>query len=526
MGATETVNPQVKSRPGRGDAARFGQVDRDRVLSALAVVLPSLFAVALCLYDLSTRSLWLDEAATVAIVSQHGAAFGAALAHDGGNMLGYYALLHVLTGWFGTGAFVIRFPSVIFAGATVAATGTLALRLFGRRAAVWAGVLSALSLSLVYWGQDARGYAPMVALAAASFLSFVALLEPDAGRRSWIAYVVVSTAAVYCGLEAVLVIPAQLVVLAWRRERWRPVVSATVVVILCCIPLAILAAGRGSAQLFWVPPPSLRVLHQVVQALASSGLQPSFYTSTGTALLILTLVLLAAGVVRAARLALSGGTRATWGALLTISWLLVPATLAAVESAVGQSIFQPRYLIVSLPAVSLLLAWTLADRRLPRRLTLAVAVALIVLRALQLVPAYGVSSENWRGATSFVVGHSRPSDCIAFYPLDNRQAFRYYLSAPATAPRPILPSLPWAQVRPFVEDYASLSPPAVTRLPDSCGRVWVVASHEGRAGGPPASAENYRRFAELTAGLRRLYPRAPVRSFGPEDLVTVTLYSR
>ena len=32
-------------------------------------------------------------------------------------MLGYYALLHVLIGWFGDGAFVIRLPSVIAAGA-------------------------------------------------------------------------------------------------------------------------------------------------------------------------------------------------------------------------------------------------------------------------------------------------------------------------------------------------------------------------------------------------------------------------
>ena len=48
--------------------------------------------------ELTTRSLWLDEAATVAIASQHGAAFGAALAHDGGNMLGYYGLMHVLIG--------------------------------------------------------------------------------------------------------------------------------------------------------------------------------------------------------------------------------------------------------------------------------------------------------------------------------------------------------------------------------------------------------------------------------------------
>ena len=63
-----------------------------------------MLAIALCLYELTTRSLWLDEAATVAIASQHGSALWHAMTHDGGNMLGYYALLHVLIGWFGDGA--------------------------------------------------------------------------------------------------------------------------------------------------------------------------------------------------------------------------------------------------------------------------------------------------------------------------------------------------------------------------------------------------------------------------------------
>jgi mannosyltransferase len=527
MGATETVDVGPGTAPsGRTRGTRLDGVDRERWLSALAVALPSLLAVGLCLYDLTTRSLWLDEAATVAIVSQHGAAFGAAVAHDGGNMLGYYGLLHVLVGWFGTGAFVIRFPSVIFAGVTVAATGTVALRLFGRRTAAWTGVLAAVSLSLVYWGQDARGYAAMVAFVALSFLCFVALLEPGAGRRVWITYVVTTTLAVYCGLEAVLVIPAQLVLLAWQRERWRAVLSAAVAVAVCCVPLAVLAAGRGSGQLFWVPPPSLRVLRQVVQTLTSSGLQPSFYTSTGTVLSILTLLVLVAGSVWAVWLARRDGTAAASGALLTVSWLLVPGVLAVVESAVGQSIFQARYLLVSLPAVALMLAWTLTDRRLPRTLGLITAAALIVLKALQLAPAYGVSSENWRGATAYISAHTQARDCIAFYPLDNRQAFRYYLTSPSAAPRPILPTLGWSRVRPLVEDYASLPPAAVARLPHICARVWLVASHEGRAGGPPASRVNYQRFAELTAGLGRLYPLARSWNFGAQGVVTVTLYSR
>jgi mannosyltransferase len=366
----------------------------------------------------------------------------------------------------------------------------------------------------------------MIALITGSFLAFVALLDPRSGWRAWLAYVVFTVAAVYAGLEAVLVVPAQLLVLIWQRQRWRPVLTAMAVAALCCVPLAVLALDRGSDQLFWVPPPSFRILKQVVQALASAGLQPAYYTSTTTVLVVATLVGVGLGAGLLWRRSRAGSTSAAGGAALVAAWLLVPAILALVESTVGQSIFQARYLLVSLPAVSLILAWALADGPLPRPLAFGAVATLVALRALQLAPAYGTSSENWRGATAHVVSQQRPGDCIAFYPLDNRQAFRYYLTDFTRAPAPVLPSLPWRQVRPFVEDYASLSAAGLAGLPTRCRRVWLVASHEGRAGGPPISKRNYARFRRLVAGLRSGYASSATRSFGARGVVTVTLYAR
>ena len=71
-------------------ALAVGRPHPGRLLDLAAVGLPTLLGLILCLYDLNTRSLWLDEAASITIASQHGAALGAAMAHDGGNMLGYY----------------------------------------------------------------------------------------------------------------------------------------------------------------------------------------------------------------------------------------------------------------------------------------------------------------------------------------------------------------------------------------------------------------------------------------------------
>ncbi len=81
-------------------------------------------------------------------------------------------------------------------------------------------------------------------------------------------------------------------------------------------------------------------------------------------------------------------------------------------------------------------------------------------------------------------------------------------------------------MRPYVEDYTSLSAAQLARLPAVCQRVWLVSSHEGRVGGPAVSAGNYLRFIELEAGLQAGYAHSRVVSFGYHGAVAVTLFSR
>ena len=66
------------------------------------------------------------------------------------------------------------------------------------------------------------------------------------------------------GLEAVLVLPGQLLLLIWHRHRARWLISAMFVTALCCIPLAVLAEGRGSAQIFWIPLPDAFTIKQTL----------------------------------------------------------------------------------------------------------------------------------------------------------------------------------------------------------------------------------------------------------------------
>jgi hypothetical protein len=365
----------------------------------------------------------------------------------------------------------------------------------------------AVSMPLVFWGQSARSYAFLVALSAGSFLAFAAMLDSTRPRVAWAAYAICTALALYASLMAVLVVLAQLVVLAWHRSRQRTVAAAIGAVAVLSVPLMILIANRGSGQLFWVTRPDLTGVKQVAEALTSAGLQPTIRsTSTTYALLGLTIVLLIAIVVRARG----------WRLALVLSWLAVPISFALLESFIGPAIFVPRNLLIVLPAVALLLAWGMSRIGTVGWVLLA---AVITLRALQLAPAYGVSPEDWRGATAYVIEGAERGDCVAFYPSDGRNAFRYY--ARGHPPRSVLPAVPWSYERPYVENYATL-----TRRPAGCDRLWLVSSHQGRPDGPSASRANLKRYRALRARLSSAFPSHRTRKFGYADPVRVELFER
>jgi 4-amino-4-deoxy-L-arabinose transferase-like glycosyltransferase len=525
--------------PGPDGVVRRLSLDagaRDRA----AVAVPALLAALLSVIAIGSRSLGFDEGTTVAIVSQHGSALGSAIARDGGNMAGYYVFMHVLVGWFGTGLTVLRLPSAVSLVVTVALVGALGRRLFGRRVAVTAGLLCGVSLPLVYWAQTARAYAPMLAFVCAGFLAFLVLADesgPVLRRRSaTVAYVLAMALATYCSFMAVLVVPVQLLALALGRRlpALRRLGWALVALAAACVPLAILAVRRGSGQLFWVPRPSRKVETQVLQSLTSSGLQPSFHprwtTTVGLVATLVVLLGLAVAVIRARHVARgtgSGDERLIgWPATLVLLWIAVPVVLTFLYSLVSQPIFLPRNLLTCLPAVALALAVVITDRRLPRAAALSVLLVVFVVRAVPLAAGYGVSPEPWQAATDDVLARFEPGDCVAFYPLDARNAFAYYVRSLARpAPRSVLPAIQWGPTKPFVERYASLSVAQVSSATAGCRRLWFVSSHEGQKDGPPRSLANRAGYLRLDARLERAFGPGRIEQYGYASPIHVQLLS-
>jgi mannosyltransferase len=518
----------VQERPGPPASAQA----RGRDPRSWAVIAgPALLAAVLGVIGLSARNLGFDEGATASIAAQHGAALWRAIAHDGGNMAGFYLLEHVLIAAFGNSLVVLRLPSVIATVATVALIGAIAQRLFAdRRVTVTAGVLAAVSLPLLYWGQTARGYAAMVAFVCAGFLAFIALVDGHGStggprRGLWVAYVAAMTLAMYCSFVAALVIPVQLLALLTRRSAARRFGAALVALALLCVPLAILAVRRGSGQLFWVQPPSRMVDTQVLQSLTSAGLQPVFHHGfTTKALMWVAIAAVVALVLDTVRRWRRG--EATWGMALVLSWCVLPAALTFLYSVARQPVFVPRNVLMSTPAVALAFAPSISDRRWPRWLAPALLVMVLAARAIPVVRAYGVSPEPWQAVTATVLAQTRPGDCVTFYPADARMAFQYYVGTGAAtrrAPRSVLPVIPWGVVRPFVEDYAVPSPAVLARRSAGCTRMWLVSSHEGQPNGPGQSRANRARWYRLAAELEHRFGSGQVDKFGYASVIHVQL---
>ncbi|HET8978871.1 MAG TPA: glycosyltransferase family 39 protein [Solirubrobacteraceae bacterium] len=521
------ATPVLRRRPVLAPApARGVSPWRERA----AIAIPALLATVLSFLHIGGRSLGFDEGATVSIASQHGAALWAGIAHDGGNMSGFYLLLHGLIGVFGNGLLVLRVVPAVAVVATVALIAAIGRRLFDALVGLVAGVLAAVSLPLIYWGQTARGYAPMVAFVCAAYLAFIAMADAPADGaprwRPWLGYVLAMTAAMYCSFVAVLVVPGQLLVLAHRRGAWRRVAGALAVIALGCIPLAVLAVRRGSGQLFWVTPPTKMVDTQVLQSLTSAGLSPVFHP-TGT-----TYVLMWSTVAAVVALVVDLAWRHrrapdAWGRALVLSWCVLPAAMTFLYSLVSQPIFVPRNVLMSTPAVALALATALRERGRMRALAAVALVALLAVRSLQLAPSYGVSPEPWAAVTHEVLAQSRPGDCVTFYPEDARMAFQYYVGTGAAAdrraPRSILPVIRWGVVKPFVENYATLTLPQIARRAATCRRMWFISSHEGQPNGPLVSRMHRARYFRLDVALERLFGLAPVQKHGYASIIHVQL---
>jgi mannosyltransferase len=316
---------------------------------ALTPAVPALVTLLIVGWRLTGASYWRDEAATVSAVRRPLPSLLRMLTNVDAVHGAYYLIMWPVAKVAGTGEVAMRLPSVVATAATAALITLIGARLVSRRAGIAAGLVWAVLPGTSWYGQDARSYAMATTLACvASYLLLRLLDRPDRGRVA--GYALAMTVLGWMNLFALLLIPAHglTVWLAGRgsssglaaRKGW---LTASAVTVLVNVPLMIFA-WRQRADIEWIPPLDG---HEADTLLAWSGSLPVSQAS---------LLILAAGVTFAA----AGGLLALWrgfpGTLLAlcVPWALAPVAIMILASLV-MPVFQFRYVLVSVPAVTVLI---------------------------------------------------------------------------------------------------------------------------------------------------------------------------
>jgi mannosyltransferase len=162
----------------------------------------------------------------------------------------YYGLAWGWTQLTGTGEFGLRSLSALAGVATVPVAYLLGMELRGRRAGVVAAALVAVNPMLLWYSQEARGYALLAFLTAVAALYFVRAL--DLGRRrDFTAWGVISALALATHYFAIF--PIALEALWLLRRRGRGALAGLWIVLLAGLmlaPLVIHQASLGHAE--WI----------------------------------------------------------------------------------------------------------------------------------------------------------------------------------------------------------------------------------------------------------------------------------
>lgn len=358
----------------------------------------------------------------------------------------YYLLLRPFAAF--DGEFAARLPSALAVAAAafgVAAIGrrSAAPRLgteTGSEAGAGAGAEAGLFAGLVYavlpmvsrYGQEARSYALVSAVAVAA--TWVLLGE----RRSrYVGYGLLVALLGWFHLYALLLLPAHAVVVARGRGEIVPWSVSVAGAGLLLAPLAVVASGQRDEQLFWLKVPGLGDLAGFGVEMVGGG-QPWRATLLPALLLALlvALVLLGAWYGRRSRTA-----------AVAVPWLLLPVALSFLISQV-YPVYNARYVMFVLPAVALLAGVGLvALRRAPLRwAVLAVLVALSTTAHLA-VREPAARPDDLRALAAELSGRERPGDAVLYMP----ERFRLFVAV-------------------YGEPYDRLGPPG-----PGTDRVWLVS---------------------------------------------------
>jgi mannosyltransferase len=302
--------------------------------------------------------IWRDELCSISAARRSLPDLFAMLHHVDAVSGFYYLLLHAWIALFGDSLLAVRIPSLLAMGGAAAFVAVTGRDLYSPRVGLAAGLVFAALPATSRYAQEARGYALCVlGAAAAGWLLLRAARQPTWSR--WLAYMLATTVAVLANAVALTLLAAHAAAVAgwWWLDRDRRLarfmIAALGTVVTAC-PMLLAGWTQRDGQLFWLTPPGLPELRELVPTLAGS-------------------VLVAGGLLTLGALGAAGPRRA---ALLGACGTLIPI-VAVFSAAQIHPLWYPRYLLFIVPALVVLA--TGATTRLPVWATIAMVLAVAVI---------------------------------------------------------------------------------------------------------------------------------------------------
>lgn len=415
-----TRSPGAPERAARWEPGHAG---------ARAIVLAAtLIALLLRLFRLGAQPLWLDEAYTsdaARIVHDTGPMGVAAFDHIAPV---YYWLAALTTAVGGPSEFWLRLPSALAGAVCVPLAYHVAAELAGRRAVgVGAAVITAVSPYTLWYGQEARSYEVLLALAFGYALVHWRLLHDGVTLRRLVAIAVLGAAMLWVHHVGVFLMGAAglVALLHWglrdgRFWRW---LAAHVVALAAFAPWLVITSGKLADTVSpEKPSPLLWVPYSVLNFVAGQSFGPPIReireTGAGAAvrahlpelvLFGLAVVLLALAV--APVLARWGRLRLTW----LVSWAVVPVVLLIVATYVVHMAYNTRYIMVCFPVLAVLGGVAFAEA-MDRRVVAVLAVVALLLVSVWADGLWLISrsyaKDDLRSVQAELAREMRPDDVL------------------------------------------------------------------------------------------------------------------
>ncbi|MCU1456940.1 MAG: glycosyl transferase, family 39 [Actinomycetia bacterium] len=465
--------------------------------------------LAMGLFRLGSKTVWQDEAFTWSSATLSNGTFVANIAHHEAS-LGLFLSLQRVWMWFGTGAFWIRLPSVIFATAVIPVLWIVARRLSDARTATIAAALFVVNAAWLSHVQEDRVYPLVVLLACCSTYWFVREVDAPGRRNRWW-WVVTSVLMVLAHVLSALVLVAQilsLLVARPDRQRTRHVLGGVGMMAWVVVPFGLVVAVQPVFKLADDSSPSLHFFTTTIRDLVGRGTP------------LLGLEALAAGAALYALYRIfraHGRSDDAWRIALPALWFGFSVAAFFAYSQIAP-VFQERYMLAFLPGAVILVAMGIG--LIPTRPLQALAVVVLLAFAGRGVWSWydGEPRQSWGSVARMLERDARPNDAIVFEADLSRLPLAYQLRDEPATQRKLSPT--WPGGRPWTagftsDDYrfATISPASITRAAAGHDRVWVVdvGVHD-------------RDTRAAIRSLERRYRR--VRDVRFDDLTRLALYER